>query len=197
MSSTLADFAGGPGDKDSTWRRVGRWAGHYYLYVAGVLMLVSDLYNLVFNPRDNLSATGLIGWLMTGALMGAIYASARHDRRLCEACIRDMPLNGEERAAKEIWYLRTAHGRNLRKIFVRCVLPYLALAMFCRFGIDLKYPWSNLVGEGVTVLLLLMNVVVAKHRRLQPWCPFCHWNDGGSGAAEPSPDPDPSAKVPV
>jgi hypothetical protein len=105
-------------------------------------------------------------------------AMRRHDRRLCEHCAAAVPLDAAGRAARYRLRFRLAHAGG----DPRLVLPYLAALALTNFapGAPGRVLW---VLAQLTLIYALRSGVT--HRRLQPWCPFCH----GGGEKTPTTDP--------
>jgi hypothetical protein len=103
-----------------------------------------------------------------------------HDRRLCERCVMDMPLNpGEEakRLHRRFWMAHTGSEP-------RFLVPYLTVLISSNFATTT----IGRVGWGLiqlSMVYLLMSQ--GTHRRLQPWCPWCSEGGGGSEVDETPP----------
>jgi len=105
-------------------------------------------------------------------VVAAWVAMRRHDRRLCEACMADMPLNPAEQAGKYRRRFWTAHTVS----DPRFLLPYLAVLLGSNFATSTpaRIGWALVQSS-----MLWLIASHATHRKLQPWCPWC--SDGGGG----------------
>jgi len=96
-----------------------------------------------------------------------------HDRRLCEQCVMDMPLNPSEQAKRlhrRFWMAHTGSEP-------RFLVPYLFVLISSNFATTTtigRVGWA-MIQLSMVYLILSQST----HRRLQPWCPWC--SDGGGG----------------
>lgn len=112
-----------------------------------------------------------------------------HDRRLCERCIAAAPaLNPDAAVARWDPALRVCH-RPKRVVATLSVLLLAGLVASAALR-----GWPSGLLNGITITLIgAASTAQWQHTRLQPWCPYCHWGDGGD--EETVPDPDPSATM--
>jgi hypothetical protein len=156
------------------------WVGHYSLYLllcTVAVSIVSEATEWRYGVLVDLSAAGWIAWI------ASIYADAFHDRRLCERCIRDAPALGPERSVKR-W-------KPLLWLFHRKLLFAIVFFLVCMnvgwaiLGYKNEPRWQVLLGGLVLLSVALSWLTLFQHRRLQPWCPYCHWDEGGEEEASP------------
>lgn len=158
--------------------------GHYswvFLVVLVVLDVANDATLAHWPVLSRLVGVAWVLWLFDLMIVDKSY----HDARLCERCIAATPLNPE--AAAERWdrCLQLEHS-GFR----------MSLVLFTVVGLNL---WIQTYHDWIGYLtdaLVLMSIVVVygaeyAHRRLYPWCPYCHWRDGGDPEYVPEHDPDP------
>ena len=158
---------------------VGHHAPRILLGVVGVLVVLT-----VAPMPPEVSAQLLFGLLMTLMVLTMVLAVAifSHNRKLCERCIRSVPLNASAVASRYGARFRVAHFFE-RKVFAGLYLAAVAASSFFGFHPAGKYPWAA-VQASLGYLLL----VYATHQRLQPWCPFCK-NGGEEQSTPTSPAP--------
>jgi hypothetical protein len=110
----------------------------------------------------------------------------RHDRSLCERCVRSMPVNPSLDAERFHRRLALAHAGSRPGI----IGAYLAVLVGADVAVALAPPamsgvalvlWASV--QSTLVYLVLSHVT---HRRLQPWCPRC--GGGGEGRDEDADD---------
>lgn len=129
--------------------------------------------------------------LIVAAWLTIVRLEIMHDRRLCEACITELPLNPGAEALRYDGRLRAAHWTIDHKISYRLiVVSYIAVLAV---GTSLSSLMANaatvaLASTGLAVLLAL-NTAFAAHRKYGPWCPYCRRNNGGGGLFMPDPEP--------
>ncbi len=120
----------------------------------------------------------------------------RHARVLCPRCAAAVPLDGALRAQDRAATLRWTHylcpGYSRRRLLVDGALLAAAVVVMA-----LRVPL--LVVAIVVVLGFVVKSVdaylVRVHDPLQPWCPHCHWDDGGDEDDTDVPDPVPPSGV--
>jgi hypothetical protein len=109
----------------------------------------------------------------------------RHDRRLCENCISEMPLDPSKRAASYRLRFQLAHAGGQPG----ALATYFAVLIGSNFipGLVGRVVWSL---AQLSLIYLMRSYVT--HRRLQPWCPWCRQDGGGSEEFDDSVPPPPS-----
>lgn len=127
---------------------------------------------------------GVIGILAIGA--GAVMTASHRVGALCEDCIEAMPLDGPEAAQRRKGRLRLFHKIAEKPggyIYLGTIAVLLTVGAFFK-----SRSAPGLIMSGLAALCVAGHIgLQLLHQRLQPWCPFCHWDDGGE--KEPSPDP--------
>jgi hypothetical protein len=174
---------GGSGDSPhhELWMRL----GHQTLtlrYLAYTLLIVG-----FFLRQNNWQApllSGIVLVIFVLSMAGGWY----HDRRLCERCVANLPLNAPKQAAKRIWMFWLTHH-----------WPLMFVALFINLGVGVAFAvlsQREMIKFGLAsffILLMLFTHTVATHQRFQPWCRWCRRDDGpGNDTFEPAPDPDPA-----
>jgi hypothetical protein len=103
-----------------------------------------------------------------------------HDRRLCEQCAAEMPLNPAARATKlhrRFWMAHTGAEP-------RFLIPYVVVLIGSNFA-------TSTIGRvGWALMQLSMIYLIlsqSTHRKLQPWCPWCRDGGGGEDVEEKPP----------
>jgi hypothetical protein len=128
---------------------------------------------------------GLFTFTVPIALFGVVLLSwvlmRAHDRRLCEQCLLSMPLNPSEKAVRYKRRFWMAHTGSEPRFLV----PYLVVLISSNFATTTTI---GRIGWGLiqlTMVYLIMSQ--STHRKLQPWCPWCSQDGGGSEVDEPEP----------
>jgi|SRR4051794_5206225 len=103
-----------------------------------------------------------------------------HDRRLCEQCAKEMPLNPAEEAKRlkrRFWMAHTGSEP-------RFLVPYLVVLISSNFATTAigRIGWALIQ---LSMVYLLMSQ--STHRKLQPWCPWCSAGGGGEEVDETPP----------
>ena len=143
------------------------------------LMLATAIVLVVairFVPVDPLMALTISVTLFAFVLLSWLLMRD-HDRRLCERCVMEMPLNPAEQAKRlhrRFWMAHTGSEP-------RFLVPYLFVLISSNFA-------TSTIGRvGWAVIQLSMVYLIVSqstHRRLQPWCPWCSADGGGEEADE-------------
>lgn len=128
------------------------------------------------------------------AMIALIITESRHDRRLCERCIADWPLNPEEsvrRARRRLrafhWLVERLPRRHQYALMAAIAVPYMAA------GIWLSDFGFAVFSAGLYSLIGMGAVVNRAHWKLQPWCPQCR--GGGGDTFSPDPVTPPSVRA--
>jgi hypothetical protein len=134
------------------------------------------------DPALALSASvALIAFVVASALL-----MRRHDRSLCEHCVASMPLNPSELAMRYHRRFWLSHDGAQPGY----VIPYFLVLIGSNF---LPGRAGLLIWALVQTTMIYLILGYSTHRRLQPWCPWCRDNGGGTDKHEPAtPDPLPS-----
>jgi hypothetical protein len=161
--------------------------GHYAWLAVAVSVIIS-----ITDDATERNVTPLV-WAADAAWFAFIVAVVAdfgyHTARLCERCIAGTPLDAQ--AAADRWkpVLRLAHARKAR-VAALMVLLGVNLTIEQVYG---KHPpgWTYAVDAGLLLALGASFASDFRHRKLYPWCPYCHWGHG-DGPREASPAPDPA-----
>lgn len=155
------------------------WLGHYGIWVI-IPLVALTLVNDAFRQ-----AIGALDWIAGGAwvlfIAAAVIDHGYHEERLCERCVAATPLDPQAAVQRWMTALRLHHSRW--RLWGMAVLLGVILAVTLVFG---KATWTYWLDALFALYVVLFTAADWEHRRLYPWCPFCHWDDGG--AKEPSPD---------
>ncbi|GGJ79978.1 hypothetical protein GCM10010123_07290 [Pilimelia anulata] len=149
--------------------------GHHATRVLAALIAALPVWALLpVEPRPT-AAPALAVLLPVAAGLG--WAILRHQRRLCERCVRAMPLDASAVAARYGRRFRVAHLFERRLVAV----GYLAAVLVC----SLLYasPVGRVAWAVAVLSLVYLLFVQLTHQRLQPWCPHCRHG----GVAEVTP----------
>lgn len=163
-----------------------RWLGHYVFFVLLVVFPL-DIANDVLGLPLLLGSVAVIA---TGTLFTALVSDlVVHQRSLCERCIREAPVLDPQSAVIR-WH-------RVLRLFHRLWLS--AALMGASVVLDVTLPgvyaadrrigngWLWQQGPNVLMLIGLLYFVglAWQHRRLQPWCPYCGWDEGGDAENVP------------
>jgi hypothetical protein len=156
------------------------WLGHYSdpLLWTAIAVSIGD-----YATRERywpVLAAAVVVWAV--AVTAQVADVRRHREALCERCIAVVPLDPQAAVARWKGVLRAHHARVAMVAMMATVVAWDgAFAAF-------RHPpwWAYAVAVLAAVALGVSTLVTWQHRRLYPWCPFCHWDDGGDH--EPSPD---------
>ncbi len=114
----------------------------------------------------------------------------QHDRRLCERCVRSLPLNPSQVAVRLRRRFRVTHAAAEP----RFLIPYLVVLIGSNFATSMP----GRVGWAIIQLSMIYLIIAhTTHRRLQPWCPWCSPDGGGDRAGDPDPVPPHDDRQPV
>lgn len=169
----------------SRWPREGRlhrvfmWAGHYHerIILAAIALAIAD--DLSGRPAILAAAVAVmfVAWFAA-----FLFGAQRHDRSLCERCISEAPtLNPQgavERWKRMLWAF---HQKRANIILLGIVLAWIIGSTQFRH----EPLWARGLDAAGMVVLGYSYVRDRVHRRLYPWCPYCHWGDGGDEEVAP------------
>jgi hypothetical protein len=163
-------------------RRWGHWGSQ--LLIAAILVTIANV--LMPLPYDSAGAA-LVPVLLVLMVLASWLLMREHDRRLCEDCMRSLPLNPALDAARFRRRLMLAHLAADRRVVVGYLLVLLASNLVLDARLvphELGRPLWAVVQSTMVYLVLAYST----HRRLQPWCRQC----GGGGEDRQDMDaPDP------
>jgi hypothetical protein len=132
------------------------------------------------------------------AAIAVTRAEIHHARVMCPRCAAAVPLDGARQAQDRAVTLRWTH--RLCPGYSRLPLP-IVLALTAMVVVAMLPAVPLLVDAIVSVLGCAVTSVdaylVRVHDPLQPWCPHCHWDDGGDTDNADVPDPVPPSGVAV
>jgi hypothetical protein len=167
----------------------GRFLQHLGHYSLPALIGLAAINGFLYGVHGVAGLAG--GWMVIALLSGSVFLGARHDSGMCEWCLTSMPLNAPDRVnqPRTRMMLRIRHPRQRYVLaagavtVAALVFPahgwVLALTVTC-FTVPLATAWAALY----------------VHRKVEPWCPWCH--PGGGGEDEvPEPDKPPGDRLPV
>lgn len=137
----------------------------------------------------------LLGWpgggvsfvfdVLTSAWAWTIWCEITvHSRHLCERCAAETPLDPQRSIDRWRPALFGFHRGVLQGALV-AVLAWAAVTTVVFHGPHWPY-WACVADACLQAAIAVTLFGSYKHSRLQPWCPYCHWDDGGD--AEVSPD---------
>jgi hypothetical protein len=153
-----------------------RW-GHWSPQLFAVTILVAIA--LGFRPMSASLLSLLVSlFLMTFVLATWVFMR-RHDRRLCEACAAQMPLNPTRRAEQVSRRLWVTHSGSR----ARYLIPYLAVLVGSNFLTSLA---GRVVWAVMQLSMIYLILSYNSHRKLQPWCPWCSAGGGGTEVERPT-----------
>lgn len=134
-------------------------------------------------PPDNPAAFGL-PVLLVAVVLGAWWSMRRHDRALCEACLRTMPLDAAATAGRLRRRFAVVHLGERRVV----VAGYLVVLLGSNALLFLQTTPARLVWALVQSSMAYLVLAHSTHRSLQPWCPWCAEGGGGEDVVD-TPDP--------
>jgi len=164
------DYAGARSRFMNAW-------GHYAPDVLSVVIVTLVALRFFRPPQITVLP---IAAVLFAAVVGSWLLLRRHDRRLCEPCMSSMPLDPSRRAQRYGYRFKLAHLGSK---------PLLVVAFLVFVMGSAALPGT--IGKGIWVAAQLTLIVSIRsyvtHRRLQPWCPVCSEDGGGSTIHEPDP----------
>jgi hypothetical protein len=146
---------------------------------AFVIIVASDIY-----PR--VTAIDILAIIALVTVIALWLITQYHGLILCPFCAAATPLNGPGKAQGRAKTLRYAHwmtGGQYMIIYI--AVGTMALVLFFVFIMTLGAGRADLAVDWWLVESSIEMYVLSVHGSLQPWCPQCHWDDGGDH--EPSP----------
>lgn len=168
----MADSYGLPRGERIT-ARLGHHAGG--LLIASIVAVVAVGLKPLPGPFQYTVPIALVGVVLLSWL-----SMRAHDRRLCEQCAAEIPLNPAARATKlrrRFWMAHTGAEP-------RFLIPYVLVLVGSNFA-------TSTIGRvGWALMQLSMIYLIlsqSTHRKLQPWCPWCRDGGGGEDVKETPP----------
>lgn len=143
--------------------------GHYAVHViiAIVLLVIANS----FFPIESVILQLALSLLAIIGILILWLALHTHNHKLCEACIRRLPLNASARANTYRHQLKTVHMTD-STMFIG--IFFVAIVASSVIATTLIGRWVFLAVQLGLIYLLLS---ISTHRAYQPWCPYC--NNGG------------------
>ena len=164
-----------------------RW-GHWGSQVLIAAILVSIAIVLRPLPYDSPEAA-LVPVLLVLVVLASWLLMRQHDRRLCEDCMRSLPLDPAQDAARFRRRLRLAHLVADRRLVVGYLLLLLASNLLLVESL-VPAELGRLLWGAVQSTMIYLVLAYNTHRRLQPWCRQC--GGGGDDSQEDAPVPLPT-----
>ena len=161
------------------------WLGHYKdwftgLYALGMITAATVRDQAYTVP---LATAVIFIWLV------AWYSDGRiHKNNLCERCIAASPLDPQKQVDKWKPALWASHSPWI------LTLPLIGVVAIFIKSSSYSLPWIALHVFGM-ILIFLTTIPERAHRKLYPWCPYCHWGDGGDEEIVPDVPVSPLEKV--
>ena len=134
---------------------------------------------------------GYVSGVLTEIMLVAFVLYFRHDAGLCERCVASMPLNAPDRVKQP---------RTRTMLRIRHAPLKVALTVFVAVEVLFLWPlhgWHRgAAGALGDVILATYWVSLYVHRKVEPWCPWCHPRDdeGDEGFV---PDGPPGNRIPA
>jgi hypothetical protein len=164
------------------WQRLGHHAN------VAIALAIGASIPLGFFGGD---VAGYISGVLTEIMLVAFVLYFRHDAGLCERCVASMPLNAPDRVkqprARTMLRVRHAPLRVLLVVFVAAEVLFLWPLHGWHRGA------AGALGD---VILATYWVSLYVHRKVEPWCPWCHPRDD-EGDEEFVPDGPPGNRLPA
>lgn len=184
--------------------------GHYSDPVYPWLLLGSSLVPVLMpeftETRLYTIASSVVSVILVFMILSNVMS---HWNKYCDRCAHLMlliPDKSAEQAKKETFLLRLTHwGMDIHLGHIRIRKHYLPIPLFIGLlftALIADTLISRLVGTATysadvshlfvfAIPVGIMCWSIYRHKRLQPWCPFCKDNGGGDGdeVVEPTPDP--------
>jgi hypothetical protein len=199
--TTAAGFAGRHPRLSPLMIRVGHYSTPLQLVLYPLVYLLPVLNSAFLFRKDGptpwWTAVFVAGLVAIVLNLLVSLAALVHDRSLCLLDVQQAPLLDPQGAATR--YRRRLRLRHSRRAMVLSLVPMLWVILQPSLGPFLP-SWARLAlipvaGAIIAWTIYLSVVCVSTHRRLEPWCPYCHWGDGGDEEVAPQPDPAPSGTV--
>jgi Na+/melibiose symporter-like transporter len=169
--STLSSF-GDYADRSPRLRLIATRFAHYYPAVMALAVVLEATLALV----GERSPIHYLRYLMLALLLAVSLASAWHSYALCERCAELTPADASAVAERQRWVLWLHHRAmwfGLGMLTGAAAVDYLTHIGTVIYAVYVFFFIDSLVGQ--------------HHRLLEPWCPWCHWDDGGAEEQVPTP----------
>ena len=164
--------------------------GHHANVAIIVAFAISVPYGFFALSTKSIAGTAISA--LTGlTLFGAFCLGFRHDAGICERCIASMPLNASERVQQT----RTRAMLRVRHTPLRVFGPVF-IAMIAASFIPLHGWHWGAANAFIDIVAGTYWASFYVHRKVEPWCPWCHPRDDGPSQAR-VPDAPPGNRLPV
>lgn len=173
---------------DSSGQGASRW-GHWAPQILIAAIAATVLLAVRPLPVDNPLAA-LSPLLLVVVVVITWFQMRRHDRGLCELCVRAMPLNPSESAARYRRRLALAHAGSHRRVLVAYLAVLLGSDLLVAVAPSALQRPALMLWAAVQSTLVYLVLSHVTHRRLQPWCVQCGGRgDGPDDVVAPTPEP--------
>jgi hypothetical protein len=95
-----------------------------------------------------------------------------HDRRLCELCVKSMPLDAAEIAARMHRRFTLTHFGERRELVLSYLVVLIGSNALLLVGTPGRIGWAIIQSSMIYLVL-----AYSGHRKFQPWCPQCRGGD--------------------
>lgn len=141
--------------------------------------------------------TGPISWMIMiawgGVYLATMIADAKHAYRyLCPRCAASTPLDGPAEAQRRHRSLNLLHAIADRPWLAATIGLSALVTIIAPAPLTLVFgpsPWYVLCTAVPLAWWGVQSFLTLRHRPVQPWCPKCHWDDGGGEEAPVAPEP--------
>lgn len=149
---------------------------HKEVWVWPILMIASFSSTFIKNYWIEF----MVSLPISMAFVLIIFISNVHSTSICPVCIETTPLDGNLEAAKKNYFLKIFH---MNRIFLYIFIVYFISDLIISDHKSLLYIGCTALA---TLALMLMCKITIVHNILQPWCPYCHWDEGGDEEEVPN-----------
>jgi hypothetical protein len=163
------------------WQRVAPRLAHYEPLIVLIAFAGLAVSTVTKSPIAQVGNVVILALLIV-----TVFAEAHHEWRLCARCAVNTPLDGSAEATRRRRWLRFYHWSHRRPWYLMLWIVALAVSITLHSP---NYPFYPLY-----FLWAAMSLGGLKHRPVEPWCPQCHWKDGGDEEEVPVPPPVPTGR---
>jgi hypothetical protein len=154
-------------------------------HIAPIGYLVTSVMFIVIDLTLSRPFGLWVGGTIVALAIPMLLAHTRHENTLCGTCAAMTPLDGSAAARKHAIQLHLFHKARFIASIVQGLLTAVVVANW--------FFMPDIVGR-LAFNLSFLEIAVAMHveithRLLEPWCPYCDWDEGGDH--EPAPEPTP------
>lgn len=170
--------------KPERWAQIPavNWLGHYAKYL--LLGIFASIVVLVCLPEALLQQMKSMFIVLLVPELLVIGASQLHGRHLCIRCMDETPLDPQQQVTRYKPVLKAFHVLFSKYGFIGflVIAGIMGVRILANSG-----PEINVVV--MFICIALTGLIAAVHRRLEPWCPYCHGR-GRDDGPDPEPEPD-------